>query len=288
MSKEVYSKVIFGKYKLLDILGRGSFGLVFKGKNIINNEKVAIKIEDWKNQGDILESEAYFLYLLKGFGIPEVKSFGIYHKYKILVQTLLGDSLDSIFQNQKNFFPLKDISMIGLQMIDRLEFIHSKSIIHRDIKTENILIDYETKKIIYLIDFGLAKKFRSGRTGRHIKFTIPRTLTGTAKFASRNTIRGTEQSRRDDLESLGYVLIYFAKRGELPWIGLDIDDKLKKYRKIYEIKRKIKTEQLCLGLPQEFCEFMNYVKNLEFEEGPNYDKLRGLMISILEKKYYIS
>ena len=288
MHKDIYNKLIFGKYKLLKEIGRGSFGYVFKGKNIVNNEKVAIKIEDWKNKGDILESEAYFLYYLKGFGIPEVKSFGIYNKYKVLIQTLLGDSLDSIFENKYNYFNLKDVCMLGLQLIDRLEFIHSKNIIHRDIKPENILIDYETKKIIYLIDFGLAKKYRSGRTGKHIKFSIPRRLTGTAGFASANALRGTEQSRRDDLESLGYVLIYFLKRGELPWKNLNISNKLKRYRKIYEIKKTIKPEELCQDIPQEFCEYIKYVKNLQFEEDPNYNKLRGLMTLILEKNNYIN
>ena len=223
----------------------------------------------------------HLLYYLKGFGIPEIKSFGIYGRYKVLVQTLLGNSLEKEFQLRKNKFSLKDICMVAIQLIDRLEYIHSKYIIHRDIKTDNILIDEETKKIIYLIDFGLAKKYRSARTGRHIKFTIPRRLTGTARYASTNALRGTEQSRRDDLESLGYVLIYLARNGYLPWQGFNISDRLERYRKIYQMKKFIKPEKLCEDISSEFCEYIKYAKNLQFEEKPDYDYLRGLFFNIL-------
>ena len=283
MKGEIDNKLIFGKYKVLKKIGRGSFGFVYKGKNIINEENVAIKVEDWRLQGDILESEAYFLYYLKGFGIPEIKSFGVYGKYKILVQTLLGYSIEQEFELRNNKFELKDICMIAIQLIDRLEFIHSKYIIHRDIKTDNILLDEETKKIIYLIDFGLAKKYRSARTGRHIKFAIPRRLTGTARYASTNALRGTEQSRRDDLESLGYVLIYLAKKGYLPWQGLAIEDRLERYKKIYQLKRFTAPEKLCEDISYEFCEYIKYTKNLQFEEKPDYDYLRGLFINILNR-----
>ena len=284
MSSNIYNKVIFGKYKLSKLLGKGSFGLVYKGKNIINGENVAIKMEEWKKKGNILEGEAYFLYYLRSIGIPEVKSFGVYNKYKILVQTLLGDSLEALFIKMKYKFTIKDICMIAIQLLDRLEFIHSKFIIHRDLKPENIMVDLETKSIIYLIDFGLAKKYRSGRSGKHIKFTIPRRLTGTARYASANALRGTEQSRRDDLEAAAYVLIYLAKKGDLPWTGLNISNKIERYKKIYYIKKNIKPENLCKGLPQEIADFLKYIKGLQFEEDPNYVYLRGLFIQILNKK----
>ena len=284
MSSNIYNKLIFGKYKLLEILGKGSFGYVFKGKNILTGEEVAVKIEDWRKQGNILEGEAYFLFYLKSIGIPEIKSFGVYDKYKILVETLLGDSIESIFCKMKYRFSTKDICMILIQLLDRLEFVHSKYIIHRDIKPENIMIDLETKRIIYLIDFGLAKKYRSTRTGRHIKFTIPRRLTGTARFSSVNALRGTEQSRRDDLESLGYVLIYFANRGDLPWNGLNIPDKIERYRKIYYIKKNIKLEDLCKRMEHEFLEYIKYVRNLQFEDEPDYNYLKGLFMDVLHKK----
>ena len=278
----IYNKLVFGKYKFIKLIGKGSFGYVLKGKNVVTDEEVAIKVEEWKNVGNILEGEAYFLFYLKGFGIPEVKSFGIYGKYKVLVQTLLGNSLEDIFCRQNYKFTLKDISMIAIQLLDRLEFIHSKYIIHRDLKPENIMVDFKSKRIIYLIDFGLAKKYRSGRTGKHIKFRVPRRLTGTARYASVNALRGTEQSRRDDLESAGYVLIYFAL-GYLPWQRINVSDKLERYKKYFLLKKEIKFEDLCKGLPHEFVEYMKYVRGLQFEEQPNYKYLRGLFLNIINR-----
>jgi casein kinase I family protein HRR25 len=283
IDKKMYSKLIFKKYKITSLLGKGSFGYVFKGINIINKENVAIKTEQWKIKGDLLESEAYFLYYLKGFGIPEVKAFGVFGKYKVLVENLLGNSLEDIFNKSHCTFTLKDICMIAIQLIDRFEYIHSKYIIHRDIKPENIVVDFETNKIIYLIDFGLSKKYRSSRTGKHIKFSIPKRMTGTARFASRNALSGREQSRRDDLESIGYVLIYFGKKGVLPWQGLKAKNKLERYAQIYYIKKRISPKDLCSGLPKEFTQYIKYVKDLKFEENPDYNYLRGLFMNILIK-----
>ena len=278
-----FNKIIFGKYQMLKILGRGSFGSVFKGINKITKENVAIKIEDWKKVGNILESEAYFLFYLKSFGIPEIKAFGTYKNYKVLVQTLLGDNFEHIFANKITNFNYKDICMVAIQLIDRLEYIHSKYVIHRDLKPENIMIDLETKKIVYLIDFGMAKKYRSSKTKKHIKYSIPNRLTGTARYCSINALRGTEQSRRDDLESAGYVLIYLAQRGYLPWMGLNIPEKLERYRKIYQIKKAIKEEELCQYLPDEFGQYIKYTKKLSFEEEPDYNYLRGLFKELLIK-----
>ena len=280
MKEDLNNKIFFGKYKTEKILGKGSFGYVFKGKNIINNELVAIKTEDYKIKGDVLESEAYFLVYLKNFGIPEVKSFGVYKKYKILVQTLLDKDLETLFSKYSHI-NAKDICMIFIQLLDRLEFVHSKYVIHRDLKPENIMFDLETKKIIYLIDFGMAKKYRSGKTKKHIKFSIPSRLTGTARYCSINALRGTEQSRRDDLESLGYVMIYLARKRFLPWMGLTAKNKLERYRQIYKMKKEISENKLCQGLPKEFIDYMKYTKKLKFEEDPNYNYLRGLFINLL-------
>jgi serine/threonine protein kinase len=229
------NKIIFKKYKILKSIGKGSFSSVYKGKNIITNEPVAIKVEDFSICGNILKNEAFILFYLKNYGIPEFKSFGVYKRYKILVQGLLGDNLEKIFLNNNNLNDetirkknIKDVCMIAIQLIDRLEFIHSKYIIHRDLKPENIMLDLKTKSIVYLIDFGMAKKYRSGKTKKHIKFAIPYRLTGTARYCSVNALKGTEQSRRDDLESAGYVLIYLALNKQLPWMGLNIIDKLER------------------------------------------------------------
>ena len=283
------NKTIFKKYKILKIIGKGSFGSVYKGKNIITDEPVAIKVEDISAPGNILQHEAYILFYLKNYGIPEFKSYGVYKKYRMLVQSLLGENTENIFSDNNDLYNekirksvIKDVCMIAIQLIDRLEFIHSKYIIHRDLKPENIMLDLQTKSIVYLIDFGMAKKYRSGKTKKHVKFSIPYRLTGTARYCSINALKGTEQSRRDDLESAGYVLIYLAQNKNLPWAGLNIIDKVERYRAIYQIKKKIKPEDLCQLLPTQFYEYIKYVKGLNFEQDPDYNYLRGLFIDILK------
>jgi len=284
----LFNKTIFKKYKILSLLGKGSFSIIFKGINIIDKTNVAIKMEDWKNKTDLLEDETYLLYYLKGFGIPEVITFGVYGKYKVLIENLLGKTLEMLFYELNHNFTLKDICMIAIQLIDRFEYIHSKYIIHRDVKPENMLIDIETNKIIYLVDFGLSKKYRSSRTGKHIKLKIQKTFTGNEIYASVNALEGKIQSRRDDLESLGYILIFFAKKGLLPWKGLKIDNLFQKIKKIYFIKKNIEISSLCSGLPQEFYDFIKYVKDLKFEENPDYNYLRGLFLNIMNKMNYIN
>ena len=286
MSDPLLQSLIFEKYRILELLGKGSYYTIYMGKNINLGENVAIKVEDWKKQGNLLEGEAYNLFQLKGNGVPEVKSFGRYGKYKILVLTLLGNSINKYFKIMNKNFSIKDICMIAIQLIERLEYIHSKNIIHRDIKPDNLLEDIKTKRLLYLIDFGLAKKYRSSRTGKHIKFSIPKKLTGTARFASANALRGAEQSRRDDLESAGYFLIYLAKKGFLPWQSIKIKDKMERYKQIYLLKKNIEPEKLCSQLPNEFSQYIKYVRELKFEENPNYNYMKGLFINILTKLGY--
>ena len=282
MDVDLIKKTIFGKYKVLKVLGKGAFGMIFKGINILTKEFVAIKAEDWKVKGEFLESEAYILYYLRNFGIPEIKSFGSYKKYKILVQNLLGDNLEYLFLNdEEQKLNFKDICMIAIQLIDRLEFIHSKYVIHRDLKPENLLIDLETGTIIYLIDFGMAKKYRSGKTKKHIKFQLLKKFTGTLRYSSVNATRGGELSRRDDLESAGYVLIYLSQRRYLPWMGITAKTKRDKFINNYKMKKNMKEEILCRNLPNQFCDYMKYVKKLQFEEDPDYNYLRWLFNNLL-------
>ena len=279
MKSDFLNNVIFGKYKVNKVIGKGAFSLLFQGKNIINNELVAIKTEVDKKRIKLLDSEAYFLFYLKNFGIPEVKSFGIYKKYKVLVETLLGDDLIKLFNKLKKI-NIKDICLIFIQLIDRLEYIHSKYIIHRDLKPENIMFDLETKKIIYLIDFGFAKKYRSSKTKKHIKYVISNILIGSERYGSINTMNCAELSRRDDLESAGYVMIYLAKKN-LPWITSKIKNQKEEIIYIKKIKKETTEEQLCENLPKAFCNYMKYVKKLKFEEDPDYNYLRGLFIDLL-------
>ena len=197
---------------------------------------------------------------------------------------LLGKSLEDIFQAQQKKFTVKTVAMIGIQMLDRLEFIHSKNIIHRDIKPDNFVLGLDNKShIIYILDFGLSKKFRSSRTHQHIKFSVNKKLTGTARYASINALKGCEQSRRDDLEAIGYVLLYFL-RGSLPWQGLHVNKGEDRYKKILQKKKGTSAEDLCKGFPNEFVEYINYTRNLEFEADPDYKFLRGLLTTVLEKQ----
>ena len=176
--------------------------------------------------------------------------------------------------------------MLGIQMIDLIEWVHSKYILHRDIKPDNFVIGIGDKAhIVYVIDFGLSKKYWNANTNTHIKFSINKKLTGTARYASVNALRGCEQSRRDDLEAIGYVLMYFL-RGALPWQGLKIDKKDDRYKKIYEKKKATSPEELCSGFPNELCEYIKYTRHLDFEAKPDYIYLKGLLKNIMMKNSF--
>ena len=274
--------VLFKKYEVKKKLGEGAFGDVYLGQQISNNEYVAIKTEYRNIIKPILESEAFLLYSIAGPGIPEVKSFGKTKKFNILVEPLLGKSLFDIFtENHKNM-NIIDACLIGKQIIDRIQWIHSKYIVHRDIKPDNFLIGRKDPNVIYLIDFGLSKKYRSTTTGKHIRFGFTGKLTGTVRFASANALRGGEQSRRDDIESIGYMMVYFLKR-RLPWQSITGNKKMERYLKIYKMKKNTTPEKLCEGLFPEMAEFISYAKSLEFEQEPDYTFLQNIFNRMLKR-----
>ena len=196
---------------------------------------------------------------------------------------LLGQSLENLFQAQNKSFSIKTACMLGIQMVDRIEYIHSRKIIHRDIKPDNFVIGRGLKShIVYVLDFGLSKKYWSSSHKCHIPFCRGKKLTGTARYASINALSGCEQSRRDDLESIGYIIMYFI-RGSLPWQGLKINKKDDRYKKICEKKRETSAKDLCSGFPSEFESFVSYTRGLQFTEVPNYNYLRNLLKSIIKK-----
>ena len=273
--------LLFKKYYILSKIDEGSFGSIYLAKNIITKEKVAIKVENRKQYKPLLEREAYILFYLRGPGLPKIITFGKTRDYYILIQTLLGPSLSSLLEDFSIQFTIKDICMLSIQMLERLEYIHSKDYIHRDIKPHNFLMGLKDPNMLYIIDFGLSKKYRS-KKGKHIKFAITNNITGTPRYCSINALRGAEQSRKDDLESLFYVIIYFF-RGDVPWQNLKIKSRNERFKKINEIKKKVNYKLLCKNLPEEVYNFGIYVKNLKFEEEPNYTYMQKLFYTILSK-----
>ena len=281
---EILGKVFFNKYHCIKKLGEGSFGQIYEAT--YKSEKYALKFENRIKDYNLLQNEACLINYLKGPNIPYVKSYGFTSNYNILVMQLLGKSLEQLLMERKTF-SLKTVCLLGYQMINILEFIHNKHILHRDIKPDNFVMGLnEVSNNVYLIDFGLAKKYRSMTTLIQYPMVKKNKLTGTARYASINALKGYEHSRRDDLESVGYILIYFL-RGKLPWQRINAKTKEEKYKKIMEKKIEINSYDLCRGFPKEFGDFLEICKKLEYEEQPDYEKLRNLLNNIMKRENYI-
>ena len=278
----ILNQTFFNKYHCISKIGKGSFGNIYKAS--CNGKYYALKFENIK-KSNLLEKEAVIMNYLKGPSLPYIKYYESTNDYNILVMQLLGKNLETFFEEKKKF-SLKTVCMIGFQFVSILEYIHNKHIIHRDIKPDNFVVGLDNlSHNIYILDFGLSKKYRSSKTLKQIPFNNIEKIIGTVRYNSINANEGFEQSRRDDLESAGYVLIYFIK-GELPWQGLPANNKEEKYRKILRMKNKITAKELCKEIPEEFAEFVDYTRNLEYSEQPNYDRLKNLFISILNRLNY--
>ncbi|EPS74319.1 hypothetical protein M569_00434 [Genlisea aurea] len=279
--------VVGGKFKLRRKIGAGSFGELYLGLNVQTGEEVAVKLESVKTKHPQLyyESKLYML-LQGGTGIPHLKWFGVEGEYNAMVIDLLGPSLEDLFNYCNRKFTLKTVLMLADQFINRVEYMHSRGFLHRDIKPDNFLMGLGRKaNQVYMIDFGLAKKYRDLHTHKHIPYRENKNLTGTARYASVNTHLGVEQSRRDDLESLGYVLMYFI-RGSLPWQGLKAGTKKQKYDKISEKKMLTPIEVLCKSYPSEFISYFHYCRSLRFDDKPDYSYLKRLFRDLFIREGY--
>lgn len=272
------------KYRLGRKIGSGSFGDIYLGTTINTGEEVAIKLECIRTKHPQLHIESKFYKIMRGgIGIPRIIWCGSEGDYNVMVMELLGPSLEDLFNFCNRRFTLKTVLLLADQMISRIDFIHSRDFIHRDIKPDNFLMGLGKKgNLVYIIDFGLAKKFRDSRTMKHIPYRENKNLTGTARYASINTHLGIEQSRRDDLESLGYVLMYF-NLGALPWQGLKAANKRQKYERISEKKLSTTIISLCKGFPSEFINYLNFCRQLHFEQRPDYCYLRKLFRNLFHR-----
>jgi len=276
-----------GKYRLGRKIGSGSFGDIYIGTNVQSGEEVAIKLESIKSKHPQLlyESKLYKI-LAGGVGVPNVHWYGVEGDYNVMVIDLLGPSLEDLFSFCNRKLSLKTVLMLADQMVNRVEYVHAKNFIHRDIKPDNFLIGLGKKaNQVHIIDFGLAKKYRDPKTQQHIPYREGKNLTGTARYASVNTHLGIEQSRRDDLEAVGYVLMYF-NRGSLPWQGLKAVGKKEKYEKIMEKKMSTPIEVLCKHFPNEFVTYLNYTRSLRFEDRPDYAYLRRVLKDLFFREGY--
>ncbi|KAG5647262.1 hypothetical protein DXG03_000797 [Asterophora parasitica] len=261
-------------YRVGKKIGEGSFGVIFEGTNLLNSQTVAIKFEPRKAEAPQLRDECRSYRILAGCtGIPQIYHFGQEGLHNILVIDLLGPSLEDLFDMCGRKFSIKTVCMAARQMLSRVQTIHEKNLIYRDIKPDNFLIGRPGTKgsnVVHVVDFGMAKQYRDPKTKQHIPYR-----------EQTHGLIPTEQSRRDDLEALGHVFMYFL-RGSLPWQGLKAATNKQKYEKIGEKKQTTPIKELCEGFPEEFGIYLNYVRKLGFEETPDYDFLRELFAKVLK------
>ena len=279
--------VIANQYKVIKKIGAGSFGEIYAVEDIRTHKHYAVKTESKRTNCPQLLYEAKLYGILQGSAnVPSIQYVGTEATKNVMVMDLLGKSLEDIFVMCHRRFSIKTVLMLADQMLSAVEYVHKHHYIHRDLKPDNFVVGTgQNSNKIFLIDFGLAKRYMDDNTLEHIPYSENKSLSGTARYASINALRGIEQSRRDDLEALGYVWVYFL-RGSLPWMGLQANGSTQKYRRICEVKMQTPVEVLCKGFPLEFIQYFYYVRRLQFSDTPDYSHLRTMMRNAFQRLGY--
>eukprot|EP01060_Flectonema_neradi_P014339 TRINITY_DN21034_c0_g1_i1.p1 TRINITY_DN21034_c0_g1~~TRINITY_DN21034_c0_g1_i1.p1 ORF type:complete len:339 (+),score=31.25 TRINITY_DN21034_c0_g1_i1:53-1069(+) len=278
IAKYFKERLIGGKFKVGKKLGAGSFGEIYQAQHENTGDSVAVKVESVSAKYPQLVNEAMVYKALNAngsrSGIPRLHWYGAEGDYNIMVVDLLGPSLEELFNFCKRKLSVKTVLLLADQLLSRIELLHRHNYIHRDIKPDNFLMGVGSKShVVYMIDLGLAKRYFNHN--HHIPYRDGKSLAGTARYVSINTHQGYEQSRRDDIESIGYVLLYFLK-GALPWQNVKAMSKKEKYDLISKKKSSFPIEKLCANIPQEFSYYLRYARSLKFEDQPAYGKLRTM------------
>jgi len=278
------------RFKIERHIGSGSFGDVYIGIDSRTGERVALKVEASLSKSPRLFHEAKIYKSLTGRpGFAQLRHCGMEARRNVLVVDLLGATLEELFHLCGRRFSFKTVCMLADQAIERLEAFHAEGWVHRDIKPENLLIgNGEDSGLVHLIDFGMAKRFRDAAAagGQHVDFKQCQTVKGTVRYASLNACRAGLQSRRDDLEALGFVLVYFM-RGSLPWQSLPkAFTRRVQMDKLVEMKTSTSFHELCDGLEGQevLVKYLTYCRRLDFKECPDYSYLRGLFVDALARE----
>uniref|UniRef100_A0A6C0AD57 non-specific serine/threonine protein kinase n=1 Tax=viral metagenome TaxID=1070528 RepID=A0A6C0AD57_9ZZZZ len=272
-------------YLIIEQIGSGSFGDVYKGRDIKNNKDIAIKVENITKTKRIRHEYKVYKYLKENGVIekvPKIVDYITTPKYNFMCMEMLGKSIDDIFNDLDRKFKIETVLKLGIDIVNIIKVIHKGGFIHRDIKPSNFMVGKEDSNKVYILDFGLAKKLYDN-TGNHIRFREGRSMIGTVRYCSINMHLGLEPSMRDDLESVGYMLIYLAQ-GKLPWQGLKKTKDQSQVDCIGEVKMCTSLAKLCEGLPDCFKEYIIYTRKLKFDEQPDYEYLIKLFDKYLNLK----
>ena len=273
-----------GRYELDKIIGRGRFGRVYKGINSDNGEFVAVKLEDRRNESKLLEEAETIKKIRKNCkGVPKIYKIGHSNKWNYMIMSYLGPNLEELFIYCKRSFSLKTSILLSLQTFKIIKGVHESGVIHRDIKPDNFVIGFgDSHNKIFLIDFGLSVSFIDEKTMQHTDYIHKHQFTGSFRYSSINNHKGIQQSRRDDLESISYMMIYFYK-GKLPWQNIPAKDKRDKLKKTYQRKIETSLEELCEGCPKEFKQIVRYSRNLGYKEKPDYSYIEYLLNKVRKR-----